>query len=346
MPQEEVRRPLGKLFPRQLFSPSRLHVNALLLCFCSTFPGRSRCLDAFVVALGQARGGGKKRWYASTLELQLASLELCRVCRSCPTLDVRVSVGTVHSLWVAREFLAGPDTGGSKRIRSSSRVPVVRALRLTWVLPMKDLVQSAAVELWRWAECLQLGRYLPTSSTESVPWPTGLKELVLDCILGGPIEKMSWPPSLECLVFGSGFDQPIAGVVWPMSLQQVSFGNWFNQTISGISWPDSLRQLSFGSWFNHPIEGVVWPASLQQLSFGGEFNHPIVGVVWPVSLQQLSFGRKFNQPIADVVWPASLQQLSFGYDFKQPIAGVLWPASTQSVTQCGKIIFCRAAREG
>ncbi|CAN0511524.1 unnamed protein product, partial [Ectocarpus sp. 8 AP-2014] len=52
--------------------------------------GRSKCLDAFVVALNQTCDGGDKRWYASTLELQLVSLEFCGACRRVPTLHVRV----------------------------------------------------------------------------------------------------------------------------------------------------------------------------------------------------------------------------------------------------------------
>jgi len=49
---------------------------------------KSRCLDAFAVAVSQACAGDKKRWYTSTLELQLASLGFCRVCRGVPALSV------------------------------------------------------------------------------------------------------------------------------------------------------------------------------------------------------------------------------------------------------------------
>eukprot|EP00903_Cladosiphon_okamuranus_P014849 g13750.t1 len=48
--------------------------------------GQGRCLDAFLAALGQASEGGEKIWYVSTLQLQLASMEFCRACRSVPTL--------------------------------------------------------------------------------------------------------------------------------------------------------------------------------------------------------------------------------------------------------------------
>lgn len=61
--------------------------------------GESRCLDAFFVALGQAFHGEQKYWYTSTLELQLASLEVCRACRCVPTLHVRDNDSTPRSLW-------------------------------------------------------------------------------------------------------------------------------------------------------------------------------------------------------------------------------------------------------
>lgn len=90
-----------------------------------------RCLDAFIVALGQARAGGEKRWYASTLELQLVSLEFCKACRGIPILSVRVDDRTPCSLWFFPRPRSGLNTGVSKKARTSSRVPVVRALRLT-----------------------------------------------------------------------------------------------------------------------------------------------------------------------------------------------------------------------
>lgn len=69
-----------------------------------------RCL------LNQACRGGEKRWYTSTLELQLASLELCRACRRVPTLHVLVYPRTLRTLWSPckphRE--SEPGTGSSK----------------------------------------------------------------------------------------------------------------------------------------------------------------------------------------------------------------------------------------
>ncbi|CAN0014854.1 unnamed protein product, partial [Ectocarpus sp. 6 AP-2014] len=96
-----------------------------------TTAGNSKCLDAFVVALNQACDGQEKRWYVSTLELQLVSLEVCGACRSVQTLHVRVKRQTPPSLW----FPSQSHTTTNKRspeVCISSRVPVVQAFGLTW----------------------------------------------------------------------------------------------------------------------------------------------------------------------------------------------------------------------
>lgn len=128
-------------------------VSATPMLVCNVwhfFLGRSLlCLDAFIVSLNQACEGGKKRWYASTLELQQVSLEFCRACRSVPTLRIRVEGKTPVSLWLRfdPQHLLVP---------ASSRVPLVRALALRWALPMDCLRQKAAIELWDWSEDLVL----------------------------------------------------------------------------------------------------------------------------------------------------------------------------------------------
>lgn len=71
----------------------------------SAAAGGDRCLDAFVVALNQACEGRKNSWYTSTLELQLASLEFCKACRSVSTLRVLVDTTTPRSLMWAAEPL-------------------------------------------------------------------------------------------------------------------------------------------------------------------------------------------------------------------------------------------------
>ncbi len=62
----------------------------------SPFFGRAGAsIDASIVAMGRACEGGRaERWCASTLELQLASHELCRARWSVPTLHVRVDYQT------------------------------------------------------------------------------------------------------------------------------------------------------------------------------------------------------------------------------------------------------------
>lgn len=128
--------------------------------FCESHPlsaGKSPCLDAFAVALKQACDGGERRWYASTRELHRASLAFCRECRSVPTMHVRVDDDgeAPASLWYSRQPHAWP-TLRSSRVCVSSRVPVVRAHRLTWELGLDVLLETADFELWTWSEHLQL----------------------------------------------------------------------------------------------------------------------------------------------------------------------------------------------
>ncbi len=179
-------------------------------------------------------------------------------------LAVKVKKSTPRSVWTPRDSGTRPNTRGSK-VRISSRVPVLRALRLTWALRMSDLVQRAAVELWAWSVYVELRGSLSASALASVVWPHRLLHLSV----------------------GVDFIQSIDRVVWPASLRQLSFEGPFNQPLVGVVWPASLKKLSFVGHFNQPIVGVMWPASLKKLSFVGHFNQPIVGVEWPASLQKL-----------------------------------------------------------
>lgn len=310
--------------------------------------GGSRCLDAVLVVLHQAHeaeeGDGQiRRRYLSTLELQLVSLEFCMACRSIPTLHVRIVPGAPPTLWTprgneARETPQRHSMRGRKSSRclnvpdkeatfSPSRVPMVRAARLTWRLRAQVLVKSGTMERWKGLEWMRLEGGGDSARLESVVWPPRLKRLVLDTSLETPAREITWPAHLEQLSFGCCFDKPIAGVVWPASLQQLSFGYAFNQSIAEVKWPASLKELSFGQYFNQPIAGVEWPVSLQRLSLGNAFNQPITEILWPASLRQESLGYVFNQSIAGVAWPASVQRLAFGACFNQPIAGVVWPPS-------------------
>ncbi|CAM9839374.1 unnamed protein product, partial [Ectocarpus fasciculatus] len=100
---------------------------------CHDFSRRSDCLDAFIVALNQACDGQCKRWYASTLELQLASLEFCGACRSVQTFQVHVDAETPPSLWCPSKSRTTPDKH-SGEVSIASRVPAVQAFGWTWSL--------------------------------------------------------------------------------------------------------------------------------------------------------------------------------------------------------------------
>lgn len=204
------------------------------------------CLDAFVVALDQACGGGKKRWYASTLELQLVSVKFCGACRSVPTLGVAVEARTPFSLWYR---VKKPE---HLPIGSSSRVPFVRALSLRWALPTEFLRQRAAIQLWDWLEDLEVTGTSPADRLETVVWPKRLKRLGIATDLKTSVQTVPWPASLERLCFGGEFNQPIGGVGWPVTLQHLSLSNSFNQPIEGIVWPASLKVLLLGTNFNQP----------------------------------------------------------------------------------------------
>lgn len=113
----------------------------------SSTPGQNRCVEILAIALDQLCHGGERCWNTSTLELQLVSLEICGACRRVPHLHVRrVDEGITHSLLARREAQAAPDMKGSDA-GALSRVPVIRALRLTWELPLEVLVQNTAAEL-------------------------------------------------------------------------------------------------------------------------------------------------------------------------------------------------------
>jgi len=148
----------------------------------------NRCLDAFVVALNQAsRRAEWGRWYTSTRELQLASLGLCRVCRSVPTLHARVSEKTPRTLWSSPSSLSSPPSpspappgAGCWRAGVPTRVPVVRAVALTWELPLEVLVRGASAELWRWSSYLQLRGSVLVTGLGAVAWPKDLRWMDLD----------------------------------------------------------------------------------------------------------------------------------------------------------------------
>ncbi|CAN0451504.1 unnamed protein product [Ectocarpus sp. 12 AP-2014] len=225
-------------------------------------------------------------------------------------LHVGVTEKTPRSLWSPRGVEARPIKRSSKT-RFSSRVPVVRALHLTWALSMEICCGRRTPSCGchqKLLSCRDRGMGL---AQDRCLGPGACNVWLLEISSIGLLQKSRGSVSLQQLSFGYDFNQPITGVVWASALQQLSFGSTFDQPITGVAWPVSLQERSFES-FNQPITSVAWPASLQQLSFGYDFNQPVAGVVWQVSLQQLSFENDFNQPIICVVWPSALQRLSFG----------------------------------
>lgn len=76
-------------------------------------------LDAFSIVLTHA---GSSEWYTSTLNLQLASLQLCVLCRSVSRL--RMAVSNVVPFRVCKDVPA-----------RSTRIPALRLRQLTWRLP-------------------------------------------------------------------------------------------------------------------------------------------------------------------------------------------------------------------
>ncbi|CAN0120082.1 unnamed protein product, partial [Ectocarpus fasciculatus] len=108
--------------------------------------GESKCLDAFTLALNQACDGQEEGWYASTLQLQLVSLTLCRACRSAQLLQVRIDEDTPSTLWSSGTPYATPSTR-SPEVCCSSQVPAVQAFGWKCYLPTDRLPQTAAAEL-------------------------------------------------------------------------------------------------------------------------------------------------------------------------------------------------------
>ncbi|CAN0399792.1 unnamed protein product [Ectocarpus fasciculatus] len=293
-------------------------------------PTRTSWLDAVVFALNETCDG--KRWYTSTKELQLASLEFCMVCRNYNTVHLKVDAQTPRRLLEAAD--APPPY--PKRL-CSTRVPRLRARCVTWNIPTAEILTTPIFAM-KGANCLEFGRAFE-GSVEAVAWPQQLKRVEFHYAspFNQPIDLVQWPATLQRLLLGGKFNRPIEGVAWPDSLQTLEFGMFLNQAIEQVSWPDSLQEVIFGDFFNQPIERVSWPESLQLLHFGEDFNQPIERVVWPASLKRVTFyiDSRFNQPIADVAWPASIQQLYFGQHLNQPIQRVVWPPSLQQVIFVG-----------
>ncbi|CAM9775302.1 unnamed protein product [Ectocarpus fasciculatus] len=282
------------------------------------------CLNALIVALNETCDG--KRWYTSTKELQLASLEFCTTCRNYQTLHLTVDARTPRRLLAA----ADPPPRYSERL-GGGRVPRLRARRVTWNMPTAAELRTPILAMMD-VDCLWFGGAF-SGNLETLAWLGRLKTIhMMESSFNKPIDLVEWPACLQRLEFGDLFNQPIERVEFPASLRQLIFHGSFNQPIAGALLPTSLQELDLGQAFNHPIEDIVWPPSLQKLQVGYEFDQPLQRVVFPSSLQEFTVLGSFNQPIEGVLWPDSLQRLALGYSFNRPIENVRWPTSLQEIT--------------
>ncbi|CAN0219529.1 unnamed protein product [Ectocarpus fasciculatus] len=292
---------------------------------CTPGPTRTRCLSAIIVALNETCDG--KSWYTSTKELQLASLEFCTTCRNYQTLHLIVETKTPRTLLTAVD--ASPR---HPKQPGSTRVPRLRARRVTWNMPTAAELRNPMFSMTD-VDCLEFG-YIFDGSLDGVAWPQRLKTIEFNwgSRFNQPIDLVEWPACLEKVTLGANFNQPLDLVKWPACLEEITLGDDFNHPIECVEFPPSLQQLDLGLSFNQPIDEVVWPPSLHRLEIGEFFNQPIERAAFPASLEELVLGADFNQPIESVSWPDSLQKLVFAGCFNQPVDNVKWPATLQEVT--------------
>ncbi|CAN0174561.1 unnamed protein product, partial [Ectocarpus fasciculatus] len=203
-----------------------------------TGPTHYSCLAALVVPLNETCDG--KSWYASTKELQLASLEFCIACRSYPTVHLKVDAQ------VPRRLLAAVDAPSPHPNRlCGTRVPRLRALSVTWNMQTAAELRNPIFAISD-VNCLEFGEDFK-GSLEAVAWPRRLKTITFgySCIFDMPINLVEWPVSLQSITFGCAFNRRIERANFPASLHELEFGNNFIQSIKDVPWPPSLRRLSF-----------------------------------------------------------------------------------------------------
>lgn len=88
----------------------------------------------------------------STLELQLASFQVCVVCRGVRTLRVTVDKGMPSSLWGDHDTVVDPYGAQDRR-----RLPPLRAAGAVWIIPIDVFVPVVSeAPLLRHAETMQL----------------------------------------------------------------------------------------------------------------------------------------------------------------------------------------------
>ena len=328
-----------------------------LPCACGLFTGSDLWRGALQVALNQEIN---KSWYVSTLELQLASFEICTICRGARRSRVRVYETMPLSLW-GNEFSVNPTEG--------RRVPGVRASHVEWYMPTDMLVpvlfQSTLLsgitsmdvgghshQGWYTATGTHgnsdISEVLKPDDEQVVSPRTYFEAMMhLDSLNDTKfVSDVTWPDRLAtcwlsdfgssgtCLRWGDlmkaregSFKNNVCQDSWPPSLHQLKLGCNGPNTIRKVAAPSPLCKLAGRRMVDRLFGCISLPFSLKVLTFGESFNQPITDIMWPASLLELTFSGQFDQPITGIVWPAFLRRLSFSSTFNQPIANVVWPSS-------------------
>lgn len=86
------------LFHSESFTAITHQCAAHVLDYFLVVAGRSLILDAIAITLEQRQVG--QPWYTSTINLQLASLGVCTLCRNMAMLHVQIERRTPPTLWV------------------------------------------------------------------------------------------------------------------------------------------------------------------------------------------------------------------------------------------------------
>ncbi|CAM9529905.1 unnamed protein product [Laminaria digitata] len=217
-----------------------------------------RWLHIFEIALKQTERG---KWFESTLELQLASFELCVACRGVRTLLVTIGFSIPLSLW-------GGDDHSDDPLKPTKwrQVPPLRAASVAWIMPVDTLVPTLL------ESDLQSGRgcFRSVGDDAAVVTWADLSDAGRDR-LKNAVRLVSWPPSLH--------RRTIGGPKRPSRVKGYPFSDLMYWLVESITWSKSLVELNFGYYFNQPIAGVVWPPSLLRLTFGDSFSQPIAGIL-------------------------------------------------------------------
>ncbi|CAM9469017.1 unnamed protein product, partial [Sphacelaria rigidula] len=141
--------------------------------------GHSLCLDAFTVALFEA--GTEKGSYLPTKNLQLTSIQLCQVCRSVSTLQVRVGRDTPPRLWTTcAEQPSTRMNGADKEYGTAvSRIPLLRPRSVTWMACADAEFMSHEVNFLANVKDIKFEHKFKRG-LENVVWPAGVRRIKFD----------------------------------------------------------------------------------------------------------------------------------------------------------------------